>query len=234
MVDGAASLLEGHLAVVARAAVEPGTCSRWVHGVLGARDQWTSDFGGEQFCLGRAFYTHLETDRTGAYFEDATPSNERVERNAPGLQGALRAMMARAVGVRVTPRPDWCGAGVHVFPRGGRVARRGGVVHFDTEGLSGPHVARRKNALSLVAMLQPPTRGGGLRFWPIRYEGEGHVDAAMRRARRDARVTLDAGDVVLFDSYRLHQIERFDGLRHRISATLHAAELSLGVWESWF
>jgi hypothetical protein len=45
---------------------------------------------------------------------------------------------------------------------------------------------------------------------------------------------LAAGDAIFFDSYRLHQILPFDGERHRISATLHGAQIDEGLWETWF
>jgi hypothetical protein len=233
-VDGAAALLAARLAVVARGAVEAAACARWVHGVLAARSAWTHDFGGEQYALGRAFYTHLETDRAAEYFADAARSDALVERYAPGLQAALRAIAARVVGARVVARAGWCGAGVHVFTADGPVARGGGVVHFDTEGLAEGHVARRAPALSLVLMLQPAQQGGGLRVWPALYAGADHPDDAALATGGDALVEYGAGDLAIFDSYRLHQIQPFEGPRERISATLHLAEIDRGLWESWF
>ncbi|HZU83772.1 MAG TPA: hypothetical protein VE987_12680, partial [Polyangiaceae bacterium] len=106
----------GALAVHVRAAVARETVDRWAAGVLAAPDAWTSDFDGEQFSLGRAFYTHLETDRAEAYFDGARASDALVERHAPGLQRTMRDLMAGVVGARVIAREGWCGAGVHVFP----------------------------------------------------------------------------------------------------------------------
>ena len=85
----------------------------------------------------------------------------------------------------------------------------------------------------LVAMLSPPPRGGGLRLWPLLYAGSDHVDDEALPAG-DAVVDYRAGDAVLFDSYRLHQILPFDGEGPRLSATLHGAEIDRGLWESWF
>ena len=232
--DGAYSLLSSHLGVLVRGAIASDLCRRWAEGVLAARAEWTLDFGGEQFSLGRAFYTHLETDRTGDYFEDAADSDARVERHAPGLQSAMRALVTETVGARVTQRPGWCGAGVHVFPAGGHLAKRGGVVHFDTEGLAAGHIAKRTPALSLVLMLRPPARGGGLRLWPARYAGSDQVDEATVGAGGDVTVEYEVGDAVVFDSYRCHQIRPFEGGDDRISSTLHAAEIDKGLWESWF
>ena len=106
---GARALLDAHLAVVVRGALAPERCARWCAGVLAARDAWIEDFDGDQHALGRAFYTHLETGRTELYFSDASASDARVERHAPGLQGAMAALLAEAVEhlVDVRRRGPW-------------------------------------------------------------------------------------------------------------------------------
>jgi hypothetical protein len=230
----ARALLATHRAVVIRAALATDVCARWSAGVLAARTDWTEDFGGEQFSLGRAFYTHYETDQSGRYFADAAGSDARVERHAPGLQSTMQRLLAEAVSGRAVPRPGWCGAGVHVFPAGGALAAQGGVVHFDTEGLTEAHVERTRPALSLVVMLQPAERGGGLRLWPVVCPGKRGPDEASLRRGTPTTVVCGAGDAVLFDSYRLHQIRPFEGERHRLSATLHGAEIDRDLWETWF
>jgi hypothetical protein len=229
----ARALLAKHTAVVVRGALASADCARWASGVLGSKDEWTEDFDGDQACLGRAFYTHLETDRTALYFADAAASDARVERHAPGLQVRMRGLIEEAVGGRVVARSGWCGAGVHVFPSGATVASQGGVRHFDTEGLAEEHVTRRAPAVSLVAMLVPAARGGGLRIWPVLYAGRDCVDDSDLPGD-GALIAYGAGDVVLFDSYSLHRIERFDGDGPRVSATLHGAEVDAGLWETWF
>ena len=80
----------GVAAVVLRGALPPSLRERWVESVLRAREHWVSDFGGEQFALGRAFYTHLETDRSALYFRDARRSDELVERCLPTMQALVR------------------------------------------------------------------------------------------------------------------------------------------------
>ncbi|MBX3226153.1 MAG: hypothetical protein KIT84_28730 [Labilithrix sp.] len=217
------------------AVFDAATCARWVEGVYAARDEWTHDFDGEQFSLGRAFYTHLEEGRSKDYFEDVAGSDERVERFAPGLQAAMRALVARVTGARAVPRRGWCGPGVHVFPPAAPVSQRGGVVHFDTEGLASRHLASRRPAITLVAMLQPPEDAseGGLKVWDVLYTGHDHpTDEEL--AERTELVPYALGDVVLIDSYRLHQIQPFTGARERISATVHCAEVDAGLWETWF
>jgi hypothetical protein len=222
-----------HLGVLIRSAVPVDTCARWVRSVMAARTEWTSDFEGEQFALGRAFYTHFETGKSDAYFRDAPASDARVQQAAPGLQEAMRALVAAMTGARVVQRRGWCGPGVHVFPASEKVARSGGVVHFDVEGLGRHHLDARKPALSLVVMLQPPLSGGGLRLWDCTYHGSEHPTEEELAAHNEL-VEYDVGDALLFDSYRLHQVQPFEGARDRVTATVHAAEISRGVFESWF
>jgi hypothetical protein len=81
-------------------------------------------------------------------------------------------------------------------------------------------------------MFQPPASGGGLRVWDVSYEGaEAYEDEDLEAPS----VTCDygVGDLVLLDSYRLHQIQPFEGSVDRISATCHAAFVA-GQWETWF
>ncbi len=225
--------LDRALAVVVRGAVEPGTCRDWARAVIRARRDWVADFGREQFALGRAFYTHLETGRAGLYFQDAAESDARVERHLPGMQSSVLELFARMVGGHVRRRHGFCGPGVHVFPAREKVARSGGVIHFDTEGLTPHQLARGASALSLIVMLQPPEWGGGLRVWDARWEG---ADQPTDDALESDAVTIryGVGDAVLMDSRRLHQIRPFRGKYPRISITMHAAEIDRAVWEGWF
>ena len=213
----------------------PEQCDRWVRGVYEARDVWTRDFGGEQYSLGRAFYTHFEEGKSDAYFRDPGASDGLVEAFAPGLQGAMRGVVERVLGgSRVVPRRGWCGPGVHVFPPRGPVASRGGVVHFDTEGLAARHSEQRRPAVTVVAVLQTTEHdGGGLRVWDVLYDGRDHA-SEEDLARESAIVEYRTGDVVVIDSYRLHQIQPFEGKRERITATTHAAEVDRDLWEHWF
>jgi hypothetical protein len=232
--DGAFAALASSCAVVVEAHLSAEQCARWVEGVYRARDVWTHDFGGEQFSLGRAFYTHFEEGKSGAYFAEAAASDALVETHVPGLQQAMRELVARVVGdTRITQRRGWCGPGVHVFPPGGPVARRGGVRHFDTEGLPAHHRQRRRPAITLVAMMQTTETDGGLKVWDVRYDGHDHPTKKELEVP-SAIVAYRTGDVVLIDSYRLHQIQPFDGSRERISATVHAAQVDSGLWECWF
>lgn len=226
------SELEGALAIQKDAAVDAARARAWAEGVRAGREHWHRDFGGAQFSLGRAWYTHLEQGKAGAYFEDPAASDADVERFCPGLQDAMRGLAAEVVGAPVVARPGWCGPGVHVFPAGELVAQNGGDVHFDSEGLTPAHASDRAPALTLVLMLDPPEGGGGLRVWDVTYAGtEAYEDEDLERP--SVTCLYRTGDLVVIDSYRLHQIQPFQGERDRISATCHVAFAS-GQWESWF
>jgi hypothetical protein len=211
---------------------DPARCGAAARAVLAAREVWTPDFDGEQFCLGRAWYAHLETDRTGAYFAGADEANARVEATVPGLHAALQDAARTLSGRLAAQRPGWCGAGVHIFPAGGLCARTGGERHFDEEGLTRAQLRARVPAWSLVLYLQTPASGGGLRLWEAHYEGR-DVPTDAQLAAPSVVLLPEPGDLVVFDSYRLHQIQPFGGDEPRISATLHAARTATG-WETWF
>ncbi len=225
--------LERNWAISIEGVLEAGVCREYVAALYAARAEWVSDFGGEQFCLGRAFYTHLEQDRCREYFANARASDERVERVMPGLSRRILALVQSITDGQCFPRRAFCGPGVHVFVAGEKVAGEGGVIHFDTEGLAAHHCERRKRALSVVLMLGPPESGGGLKLWGARYAGR---DAADARELAGPSIVAEyrEGSAIVFDSYRLHQIQPFAGRRDRVSATVHAAEVDPGRWETWF
>lgn len=215
-----------------RGAAPRARCEAWVRGVYEGRAAWVHDFRGAQHSLGRAWYTHLEQARSREYFAHAEASDALVERHCPGLQAAMRELASRAVEAPVVQRAGWCGAGVHVFPANGLCAKKGGDIHFDDEGLTPAHKQERAPALTLILMLQPAERGGGLKVWDVSYRGsEAYEDEDLERP--SAIAEYEAGDLVVMDSYRLHQIQPFEGDVDRISATIHLAWVA-GEWESWF
>ena len=146
------SLLDEAWAVSIAEAIADGLRSRWLERVVAAREDWVSDFGGEQFALGRAFYTHLESEQATRYFHDAAASDATVERHLPGMQAELQRLFAACVGGQARRRLGYCGAGVHIFPAGENVARHGGVIHWDVEGLAPLALERETAALTLVVM----------------------------------------------------------------------------------
>lgn len=228
------SCLQSHLALRLPGALPLADCERHARGIYEARPRWNRDFDGEQFSLGRAWYTHLEQGKSNEYFAFARASDQLVEQFLPGLQGAARSLIASLLDAHAAPRRGWCGPGVHIFPAGEWVARNGGVVHADIEGLTEAHVAARAPALSAVLMLQPPEAGGGLRLWDRLHLVDDAVDPALLADVPHLTVDYLAGDLILFDSYRLHQIQPFTGARDRLSVTTHAARLRPGHWETWF
>lgn len=225
--------LEGRPAVLLRRAASAAEARTLAAAVRAAQDRWTSDFGGEQFALGGAFYAHLETGKTREYFARAAASDAAVEAVLPGIQERTLALLARLLGADVRRRPGFCGPGVHVFPAGGKVAREGGVVHYDLEGLTDHQKAHGSPAVTLVWMLQPAVRDGGLRLWDVLFDGRPDAEVEPGDYRR-VTVRAGAGDAVLIDSRRLHQIRPFPGKKDRISITVHAVEVDRGVWETWF
>ena len=231
--DAVLDRLDAHLGLALTSALPRDTCASWAAAVLAARAAWTVDFDGDQFALGRAFYTHLETDRADAYFAGAAASDALVEQHLPGMQERVIDLYRALLGGDVRRRSRWCGPGVHIFPAGGWLAQRGGVTHFDTEGLSEHQLECDARAMTLVIMLQPAESGGGLRLWDVIHEGR---DEAMPEelARPSAIALYEPGDALLLDSYRLHQIQSFGGDRDRISITAHAVEVDEEVWDIWF
>lgn len=225
--------LSSRAAIHLRGSLDERRTRDWTRRVYRARRTWNDDFGGEQYAIGRAFYTHFETDRSALYFSDAGTSDQRVERALPGLQAWMLELLGRMTGGIVKRRLGFCGAGVHIFPAGEKVARAGGVVHYDVEGLSPLSLDRRQRALSLVVMLQPPVRGGGLRLYDAEYCGK-EEPSPRDLASVHCLLRYAPGDAMLMSSYRLHQIRPFQGDVDRVSATLHAVEIDWNVWETWF
>ena len=220
------------LALVVRQFVPAPECEAHVRGVYAGRERWTADFDAVQHSLGRAWYTHLEQDRTNDYFEGAGASDALVEELLPGLQRRMIDAVGRLAGGEARRRRGWCGPGVHIFPAGEWLAQNGGDIHYDTEGLPRHHTARRAPALTLVLMLQPPIVGGELRVWATRYHDTDEV-SPDDLAAPSALVHYGVGDLLVVDSYRLHQIQPFAGARDRVSTTAH--ELRAGPrWDVWF
>lgn len=224
-------LLAQHLAVKVPGLLGAEECERWLRRIRSARPFWIEDFGGDQFSLGRAWYTHLESDRVAEYLAGAAASDAVVERFLPGLQGTLEAALAALVGAPLRRRPGFCGPGVHIFPAGAAVSERGGSVHCDHEGLTPEQLRSGAPALSAVLMLQPPEEGGGLRLWDLldpEVEAEDEIEGC---AWED--VEYGAGDLVVFDSRRVHQIQPFEGEQARVSMTAHLVRTGAG-WDCWF
>ena len=120
-----------------------------------------------------------------------------------------------------------------MFPPGEKVARRGGVFHYDLEGLPPAWGRAPPRAISVVWMLQPPTRRGGLTLFNKVFRGENWpMDEDPPVARTTTR--MRAGDFLVFSSYRLHRINGFSGDVARVSITCHAVEVDQGVWDAWF
>jgi hypothetical protein len=232
--SSALSLLEDRLALHYQQLLPAAECAALTRSIYSGRGDWTTNFDGVQFTLGRAYYVDLEMERESLYFASAAQSDATVERWAPGLAARLAAVMSDLVQAQVVQRPGFCGAGVHIFPAGGDCAQQGGDLHFDNEGLSDDQLAHGCPALTVVLMLAPAHSGGGLRLWDCLYEGS-DPDPAAPLPQTTALCSYQAGDLVVLSSYRLHQIMPFAGSQDRISATLHAVlDPETERWEVWF
>ncbi len=199
----ALSQLREHLGVHFEGVLSRRECAQYARAVYAGRSSWIPNFNGVQFTLGRAWYVHLETDREDEYFENVAASDAAMERFVPGLADRLLAMLRLCLGAEVTRRPDFCGPGVHIFPADEYVSRHGGDVHWDVEGLTEEQVDAHAEAVTAILMLQPAAQGGGLRVWDKLYEDE---DTEEEPGSASSEVIVyGAGDLVLIDSYRLHQ-----------------------------
>jgi hypothetical protein len=224
--------LAGCLGAGVRGAVDPARCTEAALAAMNARADWTRDFAGEQFTLGRAFYTHLETDLSREYFAGAASADALVERHLPGFQDEMLDLFAALAGGAARRRHGFCGPGIHLFPPRRPVARRGGVIHADVEGLTPHQITRGTPALTLVVALRVPSRGGGLRLWEARSdEAEAFDEDEVGGAFADA--AYQPGDALLFDSRRVHQILPFSG-GYRVTATAHGVAVDTRLWECWF
>jgi len=224
--------LHSTLAVKVAAAVSTAQAAVWTAGVLQASTAWVGDFGDQQFTLGRAWYAHVEQQKVELYFADAAASDARVEQYCPGLQATMLALVEQVTGESASRRSGYCGPGVHVFPIGESVQRRGGDVHFDIEGLTPEQLRQRIPAITVVLMLSPPEHGGGLRVWDVLYD-KTHLPPRDFFGRKSELMSYARGDLVVIDSYRLHRIQPFSGERDRITATCHAVREDDG-WRVWF
>ena len=229
--------LARHPAVGVRGAMPAAEALAFAARVLEASDRLVDDFGGEQQALGRAFYTHLESGAASTYFAQQATSDAVVEAVLPGAQARTLTLLSRLVGGVVRRRHGFCGPGVHVFPPHEKVAERGGVFHYDLEGLGRRErevgVNGGARAVSLVWMLQQGRTRGGLSLFNRLYRGDNWDMDRVPTAQSTTTRALP-GDVVLFSSYRLHRINGFGGDDARIAITCHAVEVDTDVWECWF
>ena len=231
------ALLPRHAGVGVRSAMPAHEALACAARVVDASADLVNDFGGEQQALGRAFYTHLESGAAATYFAQQAASDAVVERVLPGIQARTLALLSRLLGGTVRRRHGFCGPGVHVFPPHEKVAERGGVYHFDLEGLGATErrvgVDGGARAISLVWMLQQGHTRGGLSLFNTLYRGR---NRDMDEVPSSTSTTTRAlpGDAIFFSSYRLHRINGFGGDHARVSVTCHAVEVDEDVWECWF
>jgi hypothetical protein len=216
----------------------PDRAASYAKNVLEARSFWTVDPEGDIVTLGEAWYLHFENETTPDYFRLAKRSNELVDNTLGHLPQTLRTLTTIAVKSPVQQRQLWCGPGVHVIERKAAPYRKGGCVHFDTEGLREEHCVAQTPAVSVVLVLSAPEQSG-LRVWDHRYDPRVRKrpfeDLVFAKPPNSAYVDVNykAGDLIIFDSYVAHKILPSRGKEPRISLTLHAVQNGTS-WESWF
>ncbi len=75
--------------------------------------------------------------------------------------------------------------------------------------------------------------GIDIALWDVLHSGADEA-TADELERPSTLVEYGVGELCVFDSYRLHQIQPFGGRRDRVSVTAHAAEVEPNQWEVWF
>lgn len=207
-----------------------------------AKADWVSGFGGEQYSLGEAWYHYVETGKGGnpaEYLDRAVLSRQIVERHVPGLHDYILSFMRKLYPDKHAKiRESWAGPGIVNFLANNHVARRGGVIHVDTDGLTNTELLDPDFVVySFVAVLQKPETGGDLRLWNYRFDydaGEEVLNNPEMLANvKRARIIYEPGNLHMFEGLKAHKIEPFEGEKDRVCLTFHAA-LRNNVWEIWF
>jgi hypothetical protein len=207
--------------------------------IYNLKESWYPNYGGEQYSLGRVWSTHIDDGITDDYFRGAEESKGMIESHFPGLYDKIRTFFSLVQhGEPVVLRTGWAGPGFVVFPAHGRCADIGGDIHYDWEGLSAEQFNDpAAEAYSFISMLQKPQVGGGLRLWDMFYDRvckrEELAPKASAPAVDSLTVDYQIGDLLVIDSFRLHQIQPFSGDIDRICLTFHAARYQDG-WHIWF
>jgi hypothetical protein len=206
-----------------------------------AQNDWVSGFGGQQYSLGEAWYHYVETGTGGnpaEYLDRAVPSRDIVERHITGLHDYVLSFLSKLHPDReVKIRDHWAGPGIVTFLANNYVAKRGGGIHFDTDGLTQEELKNPDFRLrSYVSTLQKPKTGGDLRLWDYRYDDNVGEDVLEDPKNYSdvvrSRIIYEQGDLCMFDGLKAHKIEAFEGDKDRVCLTFHTAEREnkLEVW----
>lgn len=179
-------------------------------GALGV--PWTAYSGGLQYSLGLSFYGCLEAGDIAGYYAGAAASELHLQALFPDLRARLYGFLGSLLGTDVCQRPGFCGHGLVRYPAGRWCAHHGSNLHADIEGVPAEILGAVAPVLTVVAMLQAPESGGALMFWPATATVD-NIELVEPEG-----VLLAAGDIVAFDSRRLHAVAPFQGRRDRIVA----------------
>ncbi len=224
--------LQEYSALHIHSVLEESICKDIVSKVIANKVHWNSDFDGLQFSFGQAYYPHLEAGTTEAYFEKALSSDTIFESALPGLQEFAVKIISTLVGAYAQPREEWSGPGIHIFPANGYAAKNAGEIHFDLDGICDSDRAALAPAITIIVMLQKPTEGGGLKVWNKKFSGISANELNLAETESEI-LNYSNGDIIIINSYTLHQIQPFISKEDRISLTVHSV-FNGECWECWF
>ena len=139
----------------------------------------------------------------------------------------------------ISLRQGWAGPGFAIFPAHGRCAELGGDIHYDWEGLTdGQLDDLHAEGYSFIAMLKKPSQGGGLKIWDVKYDLNHKQEELVAWANSpdcpSLLIDYQLGDLVLINSFCLHQIQPFEGEVDRVCLTFHIAKYNEKKWYIWF
>lgn len=207
-----------------------------------ARSDWSEGFKGQQYSLGEVWYHYAETNEgVETYREQAVNSRDIFEKHIPGLHAHILNFLCDTLNTSsVSIRDGWAGPGIVSFLSQNYVAKNGGGLHYDIEGLSVEEMTDPAFELySFVSMLQKPDSGACLYTWDKRYD---HNDAKDREnspmmssvaGKKRAYINYQLCDLWMFKGLNAHHIEKFTGDLDRICLTFHIAKRN-DHWDVWF
>ncbi len=203
-----------------------------------ARHLWTSGFDGEQFALGEVWYHYRDTD---GLFEDYTAKaadsiktfNTILPTLYPKIVTFLRQVLAPAP---VDFRDGYAGPGIVIFPPDEYVAKNGGPLHYDWEGLLPEEYKNNQTeAYSFVSMLSKPQTGGNLRIVDTMYDPsrDDNMGDLIITGMKECEVDYLPGEMWMFRSMMAHGIQSFTGEKDRVCLTFHLLKRD-EKWLLWF
>lgn len=217
----------------------PEECRAAATRLLGLRQKWSRDYGGEQYSFPDNFYARANDGGDERYFSRHDEATNAMLEHFEMERGRLLSYIGDLLpGREVRVRPGWLGPAFVIFPAGELLSREPGPVHIDLEGLAGMDLERDQTTFfSVICMIQLAQEGGGVRLWNRRFGGVRHEEDQFLDAARGAPgeandVNYRVGDFLAINSLSPHQILKFGGDRDRITLNAFAIAnaTSCDVW----